>query len=119
MSGPMMDLCLIFDLDSEDDESRDDSDGEGAVGVGLAVPFNSRCEEYPFVVYLMHWNDFWHLHGRTVWERAFWQLFFPVQPNIHTERVGNLEPSVLFVSWRSTWPEILTAAGWDCAPHTP
>ncbi|KAH7464906.1 uncharacterized protein KRP23_12644 [Phytophthora ramorum] len=43
----------------------------------LAVPFRFKREEDPFDVFFMRWDDFWRLHGRAVWERAFWQPLLP------------------------------------------
>ncbi|GMF18539.1 unnamed protein product [Phytophthora lilii] len=43
----------------------------------LVVPFNFKRSEDPFDVFFMRWDDFWRLHGRAVWERAFWQPLIP------------------------------------------
>ncbi|KAG7386511.1 hypothetical protein PHYPSEUDO_015611 [Phytophthora pseudosyringae] len=43
----------------------------------LAVPFTFKREEDPFDVFFMRWDEFWRLHGRAVWERAFWQPLLP------------------------------------------
>ncbi|KAI9919334.1 hypothetical protein PsorP6_017379 [Peronosclerospora sorghi] len=43
----------------------------------LKVPFESKRQDDPFDVFFMRWDEFWQVHGRAVWERAFWQPFPP------------------------------------------
>lgn len=43
----------------------------------LNVPFEFKRSEDAFDVFFMRWDEFWRVHGRAVWERAFWQPLLP------------------------------------------
>ncbi|KAG7389284.1 hypothetical protein PHYBOEH_007536 [Phytophthora boehmeriae] len=52
----------------------------------LDVPFEFKRKDDPFDIFFMRWDEFWHAHGRAVWERDFWQPLRPGSTEYHRRK---------------------------------